>query len=76
MWFNDAKRGNHFGIELVNRTEMKMLKIGKAAGKNEVICESIKNRGELAIESVWKLCTTTFDCGVVPELEYCCFVSF
>ena len=47
--FYGAKRGNYFGREPVNRTEvevkvkMKKLKHSKAAGKNEVTAEMIDN---------------------------------
>ena len=46
---------------------MGKLKNGKVAGKDEIIGEIIKGRGNRVVDWIWRLCNMAFESDVVPE---------
>ena len=69
--FDGIQRGNYFGGEPVGRAEVEVrvgeLKDGKAAGKDEITGEVIKDGGDSAADWIWRLCNMGFESGVVSE---------
>ena len=43
------------------------LKNGKAAGKDEITGEMIKDGGNRVVDWIWRLCNMAFESSVVPE---------
>ena len=43
------------------------LKNGKTAGKDEITGQMVKGEGDMVVDSIWRLCNTAFEIGVVPE---------
>ena len=46
---------------------MGKLKNGKAAGKDEIIKEKVKDGGNRVVDWIWRLCNMAFESGVVQE---------
>ena len=69
--FDGIWRGNYFRGEPIGRAEVEVrvgkLKNGKAAGKNEITGEMIKDGGDRVMDWIWRLCNMVFESGVVPE---------
>ena len=47
--------------------ELGKLKNRKAAGKDEITREMIKDGGDKLVDWIWRLCNMAFKSGVVPE---------
>ena len=58
--FDGIQRGNYFGGKPIGRAEVEMraekLKNGKAAGKDEITEEMIKDGGDSVVEQIWRIC--------------------
>ena len=69
--FHRVRRGTYFGGELIGRAEVDVrvgkLKNGKAADKDEITQEMIKDGGDRMVDWIWKLCNMAFDGVVMPE---------
>ena len=46
---------------------MGKLKNGKAAGKDDVAGEVIKDGGDMVVGWIWRLCNMAFEGGAVPK---------
>ena len=56
-----------FRGELIRRTEVQV-RVGKLKnGKDEVTGEMVKDRCDLVLEWIWRLCNMGFESGGVPE---------
>ena len=69
--FEGIQRGNYFRGEAIGRAEVEVrvgkLKIGKAAGKDEITEEMIKGGFERVVDWIWSLCYMAFESGVESE---------
>ena len=63
--------GNYFKGEPIRRAEVEVrvgkLKNGKAASKDEITREMIKDGGDRVVDWIWRLCNMAFESVVVPE---------
>ena len=69
--FDGVRRRNYFGWKRIRKTEVegrtKKVKNGKAAGKDEITGEMVKDGGDVVRDWIWKLSNMAFESGVVPE---------
>ena len=59
--FDGVQRGNYC------RGELRKVKNGKAASKDEITEERIKGRGEMVVDWNWSLCNKAFESGIMLE---------
>ena len=69
--FDGIQRGNYFEIETIRRTEVEVrvgkLKNGKAVGKYKFTGDMVKDRGDMVIDWIGRMCNMAFESGAVPE---------
>ena len=69
--FDGVQRSNYFEGEPIKRNEeearVMKLKNGKAAGKDEVTEEMIKDGCDIGVDWIWRVCNMVFESGVAPE---------
>ena len=69
--FDGIQRGNYFEGKPIGRAEVEVrmgkLKNGKAAGKDEITGEIIKDGDDRVVDWIWRICNMAFESGVVPE---------
>ena len=69
--FDRIRRGNHFGVEQIERAEPEVrvckVKNGKADGKDVITGEMIKGGGDMVVDWIWRLCNMVFESDVVSE---------
>ena len=69
--FDGIQRGNYFRVEPIGRDKVELrvgkLKNGKAAGKDKITGEMIKDGGDRVVDWIWRLCNMALESCVVPE---------
>ena len=68
--FDGIRSGNCFGREPIGIAEVEVrvgkLKNGKAAGGDEITEEIIKGGGDRVVDWIWRICSMSFESGVLP----------